>query len=60
MICDNCKKAGEFNWLLYTDTAPPDLIGELTKKATEYHAECDGRCTCQHRLGKHLSTHLRG
>lgn len=58
MICKNCKRAGEFNWLLNTNTAGAALGDELRKRAEMHHSECPGgtHCDCQHRIGKCLET----
>lgn len=57
MICNDCRKGGDFTWLVNTDTASIELTEALNSKAKEYHALCRGGnwCDCQHRLGKHFS-----
>lgn len=57
MICSDCRKGGDFNWLINTGTAGPELTAALKKQAEIHHARCKGGpwCACQHKLDKRLS-----
>lgn len=62
MICMDCGKAGEMNWLLNTGTASTGLRDLMLEKAQTLHSRCKGGtwCDCQHHLGEHFLTFASG
>lgn len=53
MICAPCREGGRLN-----QAASEHDTDWHRQAATRYHAECDGKCDCQHFIGEAINKQL--